>query len=187
MPCHRLLLVASIAFLATPLAAGETDVKAPRQSANGEFMFDHYPPRALAAREQGRVGFRVNVDREGSLTSCDVTQSSGSAALDRETCELMIRYARFQPVRTTEGATVAVTHVGYVNWRLPAELAGKAAAPATATGEDPDEVICKRQLRTGSLVAKSKVCMTRKEWTLATRRTQDEWGELQGKGFSPRQ
>lgn len=181
MPCHRLLLAASIALLATPLVASDADVKAPRQSANGEFLFDHYPPRALAAREQGKVGFRVTLDRDGSLTSCDVTQSSGSAALDNETCELMIKHARFQPVRDAEGRSFAAVKEGFVNWRLPESLA---STPPTKRAKiakgDPDEIICRRQLRTGSLVATSKACMTRREWALATKWTQDEWGGLQG-------
>ena len=47
-----------------------------------------------------------------------------------------------------------------------------------------------RQTKTGSLVAHSRLCLTRREWTQYAQRNQDDFGEIQGKygsthGFEP--
>ncbi len=181
---HRLLIAVSLAILSAPVAA-ETPAEAGVQpSTNGEFLFKHYPKRALAAREQGRVGFRVTLDEEGSLTSCEVTQSSGHSSLDSETCELVVRYARFQRVRDEEGRFVRAAKDGFVNWKLPKDLAasGTVRKASGNAGPNPDKIICRGGVRTGSLVATERRCMTRREWALSSGRAQQQLGELQGGG-----
>ena len=42
-----------------------------------QVMFQNYPPRALAAGEQGTVFFVVKLDDKAHPTSCEVTHSSG--------------------------------------------------------------------------------------------------------------
>src|SRR6476659_9879964 len=61
---------------------------------NIEFIWNNYPPGALKRGEQGRVAFRVTIDRTGLISTCEVTESSGFKALDRETCEMMSLYAQ---------------------------------------------------------------------------------------------
>src|SRR5688500_7197689 len=67
------------------------------QSKNGEFIFSKYPPRALAAGEQGSVRFRAEVDQKGNVMACKVTEGSGFERLDRETCDLIVNHATFRP------------------------------------------------------------------------------------------
>ena len=43
-----------------------------------------------------------------------------------------------------------------------------------------DKLVCKRIKRTGSLVASSRLCMTRREWNRSAAITREEWGALQG-------
>ena len=148
------------------------------RSKNGDFIFKHYPPRALAAGEQGAVRFRAEVDRRGNVMSCAVTASSGYERLDQETCDLIVEHATFKPTLDSEGKARAAIHDGIVNWRIP----GRAALASKATsGRSLDEVVCKRQTMTGSLVAYSRLCKTRREWAAYTERNQDEWGSLQGR------
>ncbi len=52
---------------------------------------------------------------------------------------------------------------------------------ASIGGKSPDEVVCKRITKTGSLIAHSRLCLTRREWSRYARENQDEFGELQGK------
>ena len=50
-----------------------------------------YPPAARARREEGVVSLRFVINRSGRVLSYNITKSSGSAALDRETTELIQR------------------------------------------------------------------------------------------------
>lgn len=149
------------------------------QSKNGEFIFSKYPPRALAAGEQGAVRFRAEVDEKGNVVACQVTSGSGHPRLDQETCDLIVNHATFAPTLDATGKARAAVHDGLVNWRIPG-----AAAPAKvqiASADKPDKVICKRIEKTGSLIAHSRLCLTQRDWTRYEDETQDEWGALQGR------
>ena len=147
------------------------------ESKNGEFIFSHYPPRALAKGEQGVVQFQASADPDGNVMSCKVTQSSGFKRLDRETCDLIVDHATFKPALDSSGKAREAVHEGFVNWRIP----GVARATSKVAGKSPDEVVCKRQPRPGSLVAGSRLCLTRREWAEYAQHTQDDFGELQGR------
>lgn len=148
------------------------------QSANGEFIFSQYPPRALAAGEQGSVRFRAEVDEKGNVMKCKVTEGSGYKRLDRETCDLIVDHARFKPALDDDGKARDAIHEGFVNWRIPG------STPATATevaSNSTEEVICKRVSKTGSLVTRSRLCLTQREWVRYIEENQDRYGEIQGK------
>lgn len=166
--------IAATLFTSAALAFASTaDVGQSRLSPNAEFLAKHYPPGAKERGEQGKVGFKIVVEPDGSLGSCEVTQSSGFQSLDNETCEIIVSYARLNKVRDGDGRSVRATQVGYIDWRLPE---GTKVASATPSGDvrDPERIICKRQAETGSLVRRTKVCHTAKEWALLSRRTNDE-------------
>jgi TonB family protein len=175
---HVLLLLA--ASVSGPPNLNElADLKV-RRNKNGEFIFRKYPPRALAAGEQGAVRFRVEADKKGNVLGCQVTASSGFPRLDAETCELVINHASFAPVVDSGGKARAAVHDGVVNWRIPgatAVSAGKVASNAAV----PAKIICHRTERTGSLIAHSRLCMTEREWARNSDRAQDELGDLQGR------
>ena len=178
-----LLLMTVPAMTSTAaVAAGDAD-QAVSLSKNGEFLAKNYPPRALKAGEQGKVGFRIVVEPDGSLGSCVVTQSSGHSALDKETCDIIVNNARLQPVRNEEGRTVRAVQNGFINWKLPSGAASVAAASGTVTpGKDPERVICKRSQKTGSLIAKTRQCMTARQWAEAQRINRDEAERIIGTG-----
>jgi periplasmic protein TonB len=153
------------------------------QSKNDEFIFTQYPPRALAAGEQGSVRFRAEVDAKGNVLSCKVTAGSGYKRLDRETCDLIVDHATFKPTLDSDGKAREAVHDGVVNWRIPGS--SSATQIASIGGKPMDEITCKRSTKTGSLVANSRVCMTRREWTAQAERNQADWGDLQGRrGYS---
>ena len=83
---------------------------------------DDYPAEALEKDEQGTVGFRLEVGANGRVTSCTITQSSGSASLDSTTCRLMQTRARFTPARDRNGRPTADRISSRIVWRLPEEL-----------------------------------------------------------------
>ena len=149
---------------------------------NGEFLAKNYPPRALAAGEQGKVGFRIVVELDGSLGSCDVTQSSGFQSLDDETCELIVRNARLPIVRNADGRAVRAVQNGYINWVHPGRGVKLAAASGGAL-DTPDKIICKRTAATGSLIKRTKQCMSASQWASMQRIARDEADRLIAKGY----
>lgn len=84
------------------------------------FSDQDYPAAALAAREQGVVGFALDVGANGRVAACAVTRSSGSAALDDATCRVLRSRARFTPALDSAGAPTADRMLGRIIWRLPA-------------------------------------------------------------------
>ncbi len=85
------------------------------------FSTDDYPEQAIRNEEQGTVAFRLTIDRKGRVSDCTVTQSSGSATLDRASCSIVERRARFVPARDTQGRTVEDSMTSRIRWVLPDE------------------------------------------------------------------
>lgn len=83
------------------------------------FFDEDYPAAALAAREQGDVGFALDVGPNGRVTACTVTRSSGSTSLDDATCRVIRSRARFTPALDASGATVPDRVAGKIGWTLP--------------------------------------------------------------------
>jgi periplasmic protein TonB len=79
---------------------------------------ENYPSRAIREQREGRVGVRVQVNAEGRVTSCTVTNSSGSSDLDTAACEGMERYARYNPATDGNGDKVAGTASTTIVYRL---------------------------------------------------------------------
>ena len=92
-----------------------------RAKANlGSYVSDaDYPTDAIRREEQGTTRFRLAVGPDGRVSSCTVTASSGSAALDLATCRLMKSRARFAPARDSGGNAVADAVTSTIVWRLP--------------------------------------------------------------------
>jgi TonB family protein len=78
-----------------------------------------YPDSALRNHESGRVSFRLHVGTDGRVTACEITQSSGSAALDAATCRIMKSRARFTPAHDSSGNPVEDDVASELNWKLP--------------------------------------------------------------------
>lgn len=78
-----------------------------------------YPAGPLRNGDQGTTRFRVVVGSNGRVQSCEVTRSSGSAALDRVVCQLVSRRARFEAATDETGAKVVGTYTSSVVWQIP--------------------------------------------------------------------
>jgi protein TonB len=85
------------------------------------FSDDDYPAAALRAEEQGTTRFRIEINSIGRITSCTITQSSGSTSLDQATCRIVRNRTSFRPARDSRGRPVADRRDGEVTWRLPEE------------------------------------------------------------------
>ena len=179
-----LLIFASLTTMLTSSGGGAPASRDQmvREAANGAFVSNHYPAGALKRGEQGRVGFRLTVEPDGSIGACDVTESSGFKSLDQETCEIMVRYARTKPVRNAEGRSIRTTSPGHIVWKLPANVT-KVASSSAATMDKPDKLICKRVAETGSLIARTRQCLSKRQWLQAEQEAREAAERIQGKGF----
>jgi protein TonB len=178
MSVRRLTVIASL-LLAASAQAQSADEKAARNATNWDVFLKLYPPRALAAREEGAVGFLVTLDKVGNVTGCEVTHSSGHPLLDQETCNIVTLHAQFSP--DPSGSAQTRTHEGLIAWKLPQSTTQLAVpAPVTATSA-PEKVICKRTVKIGTLAGFERTCMTPTEWARQTDEMKQVYEEFQGK------
>lgn len=83
------------------------------------FSDEDYPEEAVLKREEGTVGFRLQVGPDGTVGVCTITASSGHVSLDSTTCRLLTERARFSPARDRRGRPTGDSVVGRITWRLP--------------------------------------------------------------------
>jgi protein TonB len=97
----------------TPKAA------APKSNPAGWVTSDDYPTRELQLGTEGVTGFRLTVGTDGKVTNCEITRSSGSAALDKTACDLLRRRGRFNPSTDGDGNPVAGSYASQMRWQIP--------------------------------------------------------------------
>lgn len=172
----RVVAVLALTLATTMPAMAET---ARTDIGNAAVLQKLYPPRALAAGEQGVVGFEVALDKAGHPTSCQVVKSSGFPRLDAETCTVITQHAAFG---TNAGVgSGSSTHRGEIAWTLPAGVA--ASTKTVAMNAVTDKIVCRRVPVTGSNARYERVCMSRAQWQESREDNKANYEELQGKGF----
>jgi protein TonB len=143
-----------------------------------------YPPRALAAHEQGAVGFTVTLDSKGVVTGCHVTHSSGHPLLDEETCKLITMNAQFNPDPNVS-ASQTRTHEGLIAWKLPAWATALQPPKPVVAAAAPEPLVCKKALRAGSLASFERTCLTPRQWATQSDDMKQPYADMQGtKGSS---
>lgn len=177
----RVSLLAFALLFATTAAAADRQTKAERDRQISEIVFQNYPPRALAAKEQGAVFFVVKLDKDARATSCEVTHGSGHPMLDAETCELIVQHAVFKSARNAEGHVSKQTAEGVVNWRIPGQPPVAINPVLLAAKGKPQRQICKKNLRMGTLSSVERICMTESEWSRQRDDMLTPWDEVQGR------
>ena len=98
-----------------------------RQSAAAEkvepgtslFSTDDYPAAALRKGEEGLVAVGLDIDADGSVGKCTVSESSGSGTLDAATCNIIRQRARYRPARDAEGGAMRGNDEMRIRWLLP--------------------------------------------------------------------
>jgi len=80
---------------------------------------DDYPSSAIREGVQGVTGYRLGIGPDGKVTDCTITSSSGSTALDDQTCRLLPRRARFKPALDTAGNAIPSSYSGRTRWQIP--------------------------------------------------------------------
>lgn len=98
-----------------PPAAPKVATKA--VSRGGAITDEDYPPSSIRNEEAGTAVARFTIGTDGRVAECSA--SGASAALDAETCKLIIRRFRFKPALDASGQPIAETRSQRVTWRLP--------------------------------------------------------------------
>lgn len=82
----------------------------------GRLRDSDYPPGLGEAGVYGRVHIRYVVETDGRVTHCSVTRSSGSAVLDRTTCDLIELRFRYDPARDRFGRPIRSNLIESYEW-----------------------------------------------------------------------
>lgn len=153
--------------LAAPALARDRQPAHPAGNPGSWFTDADYPTEAKRAGQQGRVSVRVSIDEAGTVKGCEVTGSSGSAALDARTCELIAARGKFVPERDERGKPVASTYSISTRWALmddvPAKLGPWRIASRLRIDRAGNLSSCKDE-RSGG-VSGSSLCVNAKEMT----------------------
>ena len=176
----RSFIIAAGLLAAAPAFGQAPDPQAALNKTNWDIFLKLYPPRARAAGEEGAVGFKVTIDKQGTVTQCEVTHSSGHPLLDRETCTLITLHAEFQPEQGLSASQVR-TREGLIAWKLPDSKTTLSAPQALASTSELDKVVCKKSVRIGTLAGVERTCMTRRDWARQTDEEREMWDEVQGR------
>ncbi len=83
------------------------------------FTTDDYPAEAMQKGEQGVVTVRVGVASDGRVSSCTVTRTSKSPALDARTCAIITERAHYSPAHDRRGRAMASSEAVAVRWVMP--------------------------------------------------------------------
>lgn len=82
------------------------------------FDSDDYPGLAIRNEQKGQVKFIVLVDEAGKQQDCTVTEASGIASLDAQTCAVIMERGKFQPA-VMDGKAIKSWMEGRIRWELP--------------------------------------------------------------------
>jgi TonB family protein len=171
------------------IASGQDVTAQPSQivARNRLVVAKFYPPESIRRGEEGQVQFRIVSDKRGRLDACQVVKSSGYAALDTATCDMMLAGATATPLRNGKGWHVVGARDGIVDWTLPEDAPRPATPPPFTALRNAVGVplICKRQTKSGSAFITEKVCLTREDWHRAEEYAQAETFRMQNPQGAP--
>lgn len=84
----------------------------------GVFKADDYPENELIMGIGGTVGVRLRVEPTGSVSECAVIESSGAPGLDKQTCTVAMRRARYTPAMGHDGKPLWAFTFERITWMV---------------------------------------------------------------------
>ena len=116
-----LMLVMLVAAISLP-----SEVPQATPIRNGPWVTtEDYPPKAIRGALHGRTSYELAIREDGTVKKCTITQSSGHSVLDKKTCEILKKRARFVPPNDGQGNAIPSVYRGSLNWGLPEETEGR--------------------------------------------------------------
>ena len=84
----------------------------------GIFSGDDYPGIAVFKDQMGSVAFVLLIDELGKVADCTVTETSGVASLDAQSCAIVKERAKFKPAIGLDGKPSKSAYFQRISWRL---------------------------------------------------------------------
>ena len=130
-------------FGAEPAKPGLAAPLKPRTPVNSWVLASDYPATAMADDRAYTIGFTLDIDATGKPEACRINASSGSAVVDRVTCDAARRRARFIPALDAAGMPVAGRYSATLSWSVvPAAVpAMPVSKPLAADRTAPDATL----------------------------------------------
>ena len=91
-------------------------------SLQGLFTSDDYPANALDRDDQGQVGIVIRTDPKGAISDCVVEETSKSEDLDKQTCDVIRKRAKFKPALNKQGRAVTGEYRARIHWQIEDEI-----------------------------------------------------------------
>jgi protein TonB len=84
----------------------------------GLFHDSDYPTIAVGRGQSGTTKVMLLIDENGVVKDCTLTEASGVAVLDSNTCGVILKRARFQPAIGLDGKPAKSAFTQTITWRL---------------------------------------------------------------------
>ena len=120
---YPIAILAAIA-LAAPQLVQAKNLSRPAVQKEGTISDTDFPAEAFILKQEGNVSATYVVGQDGRASQCQISTSSGSDALDRQTCKLITERFLFDPARDVTGQATSEIKTQKVVWILPEELDG---------------------------------------------------------------
>jgi TonB family protein len=112
------ILLLAAAQTGTASASSSPWIKPPELQSGGIIGYRDYPAASLRRGEYGIVSVLLHVSSEGSVSACDVTESSGFPALDDKSCALLMMRSRFDPAKDADNNPVSGEYRTATTWGI---------------------------------------------------------------------
>ena len=83
------------------------------------FSTNDYPLQAVKEGKVGTVGVLIWVEADGRVSTCEVIESSAAPILEKTTCNVLTKRAKFTPAKDAEGRAIRAPSFSRVRWELP--------------------------------------------------------------------
>ncbi len=92
--------------------------KGPSADLYGIFRASDYPPAAIREDMMGTTTLVVLIDEKGKVADCTVTQTSGAASIDAQSCAIIRTRAKYRPAIGLDGKPTKSSFSQSITWRL---------------------------------------------------------------------
>ncbi|MBP8232394.1 energy transducer TonB [Rhizorhabdus sp.] len=105
---------------------------------------DDYPLAALREERSGHTGFRLTVSPSGKPLRCEIVYLSGWDDLDKRTCQVLMKRARFKPSFGPDGTPLHFVYRSINSFWIPEGPPTKRPRPSTI-----DVLVMRKELPEG--------------------------------------
>ena len=82
------------------------------------FKPEDYPWPAVQSRLQGSATMEILIDERGAVADCSITETSGYATIDAQSCAIIQERAKFEPAIDTQGKPTRSSYSQRITWKL---------------------------------------------------------------------